>query len=438
MSPTRRFTGLVQEMKTLTSQKQKSVARGVARCVVGGCVVAGLAGWGGAAGAQERTTIVVGKMVMPDGTLRERMGVVISGGKIEKVAPASELPAGSAGSGTYIRLDSAVLSPGLIDVGSSLGATGNTTEAVKPIDPSIRVIDAVDGRDPRLARALRAGITSVMVTPGENNVVCGLAATVRTYSADGRVDGLRVDGPMVFSLGPAVWNADREPTSRPGSLSMLRGALKAAKEGNGDAALTEVVGGVGVKAGEKKPGGTPGPLGKTAAVVKCAQMEDVDGAVRTFGEFGVVPVIQHDADGVQLAQDVAGEGAMAIVGPLTFGSSNRVLSAAGGYAKEGVAVAFAGGTPVIEGAGLRATAALAVRYGLDAAKGRQGMTLSAAKVAGVETKVGSIEVGKDADLVIFSGDPLRLDSRVIEVYVKGERVYSSPTGAAVEGAGDGR
>ena len=64
--------------------------------------------------AQERTTIVAGKMVMPDGTLAEKMGVVIVNGKIEKIAPASELPApsGTAG-GTYLRLDSAVLSPGL-------------------------------------------------------------------------------------------------------------------------------------------------------------------------------------------------------------------------------------------------------------------------------------------------------------------------------------
>ncbi|MGE3109415.1 MAG: amidohydrolase family protein [Phycisphaerales bacterium] len=378
--------------------------------------VVGLLAAGACAGAmaQERTTIVAGKMVMPDGTLAEKMGVVIVNGKIERVAPASELPAG--GEGEYVRIDSAVLSPGLIDVGSSLGAYGNTSETLNPVDPALSVIDAIDASDRKLSHALRAGITSVMVTPADTNVVCGAAATVRTYSSDGRIDALRTDGPMVFSLGPAVWNADREPTSRPGSLSLLRMALKEGKEGKGDTRLSRVV--------SKKLG----------AVVKCAAIEDVDGAERTFGEFGVTPVIQHDGDGVEIAGDIAGEGAMAIVGPLTFTSSARTLSAAAAYSKEGVEVAFCAGTPAGEGAGLRATAALAARYGMAPEKARLGMTLTAAKVAGVADRVGSITAGKDADLVIFSGDPLRLDARVLGVFVKGTRVYSAPPSDSAKGA----
>lgn len=394
-------------------RRRGNVRRGAGVLAIALAMVTGASG----SFAQERTTIVAGKMVMPDGTLAEKMGVVIVNGKIEKIAPASELPApsGTAG-GTYLRLDSAVLSPGLIDLGSSLGAYGNTEEALKPIDPSISVIDAVDASDLRLGRALRAGITSVMVTPSEVNVVSGTAATVRTHVTDGRLDVLRKDGPMIFSLGPQVWNADREPTSRPGSLSLLRGAMKDAKDGKGDARLAQVV--------QKKLG----------AIVRCAETEDVDGAVRTFGEFGLNPVIAHDSDAVQVAEDIAGENVMTIVGPLRFTSSARTLSAAGAYAKQGIGVAFCAGTPAAEGAALRATAALAVKYGLDAAKARQGMTATAAKIAGVDDRVGSIAAGKDADLVIFSGDPLRLDARVLEVYVKGVRVYSAPPSESAEGA----
>jgi len=356
--------------------------------------------------AQERTTIIAGKALMPDGKLVENMGIVFFNGKIEKVAPASELPAPD--KGTYIKLDKAVLSPGLIDLGSALGAWGSNIERVKSVDPQLSAQDAIDPGDAGLSRAMRSGITAIMVVPDEANVVCGTAATVRTWSANGQLDIIRGDGPMIFSLGPAVWNADREPTSRPGSLNLLRAALSDAKVGKGDARLAQVV--------QKKLG----------AIVTCSAQEDVDGALRTFGEFGVTPHIEHNADAVQVAEDIAGDDAvLAIVGPYRFDSTQRVLTGAAAYAKAGVEIAFSAQTPLIEATGLRATAALAVRYGLDSDAARRGLTANAAKIAGVGDKVGSLKSGLDADLVLFSGDPLRLDSKVLAVYVKGVQVYSA-------------
>lgn len=369
---------------------------------------------GASAFAQDRTTIVAGKVMMPDGKLAENTGVVIVGGKIESVGDASKLAA--TGPGTYLKLDGAVLCPGLIDLGSSLGAFGANAERLKPIDPQASVQDAIDPRDAALTRALQAGITSVMVTPVETSIVTGAAATVRTYSADGRLDVLRSDGPIMFALGPNVWNADREPTSRPGSLSLLRDALKQAKAGTGDSRLAQVI--------EKK----------LSAVVSCGAIEDVDGALRTFGEFGILPTIMHTSDAVQAAADLEGGGATAIVGPYSFTSTRRTLEGAAALIKAGVEVAFSAQTPSVEGAGLRATAALAVRSGMDADAARRGMTAVAAKIAGVSDRVGSIAAGKDADLVIFSGDPLRLDSRVLEVYIKGVRVYSAANTDAAGGS----
>jgi len=398
-------------------KQDRTMARGIRDALLAAAAVLLIAA---SVVAQDRTTIVPGKLMMPDGSLVENRGIVIVGGKIERVEEASKLS--PSGPGTFLKLDGAVVCPGLIDLGSSVGAYGSNTERLKPIDPQVSTQDAVDPRDPALTRALRAGITTIMVTPVETSIVTGAAATVRTYSGDGRLDVLRADGPIMFALGPNVWNADREPTSRPGSLALLRDALNEAKAGKGDARLTQVL--------EKK----------LSAVVSCGAIEDVDGAMRTFGEFGIMPTIMHTADAVQVAPDLEGGGAnagvTAIVGPYTFTSTRRTLEGAGAMVKAGVEVAFCAQTPAVEGAGLRVTAALAVRNGMDADAARRGMTAVAAKIAGVADHVGSLAAGKDADLVIFSGDPLRLDSKVLEVYIKGVRVYSAANQDAAGGSDD--
>src|SRR5207249_4438475 len=129
--------------------------------------------------------------------------------------------------------------------------------------------------------------------------------------------------------------------------------------------------------------------------------------------------LAHTADNVQIAGDLP-RGTLVVVGPYSFGAPARVLQGAAALERAGVKVAFSGDTPRNEGNSVRVTAALAVKYGLDAGAARRWMTANAAEAAGVAGRVGKIEAGMDADLVVFSGDPLRLDSRVLGVYIKGE------------------
>ncbi len=372
--------------------------------LIAGAVSLTAGAWG-----QDRTAIICARAVAPDGTLSDLGAVVIAGGKVERLAKADEIKE-QAGL-KIVRHEGAVICPGLIDLCSAIGEFQNNLERAKAVDPSVSAIDAVDPGDPALGRALRAGITAVMITPQPSNVISGVAATVRTWTAGPRVDALRTDGPLVFALGTSVFSTDREPTSRPGALVLLRGALAAARDGKGAARVAQVL------------------AGKLDAIVICEATEDVDGALRTFGEFKLAPHIVHTADAVELAPDLAERGPSrpaTIVGPYTFTSSPRTLEGAGALERAGADVAFTGGTPLGEAAGLRVTAALAVRYGMDAAAARRGLTVGAARVAGVEGRVGSLKPGMDADIVVFSGDPLRLESRVIEVYVNGVRVYTAP------------
>ncbi len=358
--------------------------------------------------AQDRTIIIADRAVAADGTLVPTGAIVISGGKIERLATSADAAQLKEAQQVYRGGSGAVLCPGLIDLRSSLGAFNNNVDRTHPIDPALSVLEAIDPADPALATALAAGITAALITPADNKVVAGTAATVRTFAPDGRLDVLRADGPLVLCLGPSVFNTDREPTSRPGALFLLREALTQAKAGKGDTRLADLL------------------AGKQSAIAVCAAGEDVTAMIRTLAEYHVVPAIVHTPDLVDTVADIKSAGAAVIAGPYSFSSSPRSLAGPAAAAAAGLDLAFAAGTPANEAASLRVCAALAVRYGMDAAAARRAMTSTAARIARVDDRVGAVKPGLDADLVLFSGDPLRLDSRVLEVYIKGQRVYAAP------------
>jgi imidazolonepropionase-like amidohydrolase len=103
-----------------------------------------------------------------------------------------------------------------------------------------------------------------------------------------------------------------------------------------------------------------------------------------------------------------------------------VLLGAAALANAGIDVAFRGGFPESASEALRLTASLAVRHGMDPGAARRAMTSAPAAVAGVADRIGAIAPSKDADIVVFSDDPLRMDAKVLEVYVQGVRVYVAP------------
>ena len=164
--------------------------------------------------------------------------------------------------------------------------------------------------------------------------------------------------------------------------------------------------------------------GRLDALVVCSSQLDVAAMQNVFGELASRLGIVHTADAIDLATDADGVRKPVVVGPYTFTSSRRVLLGAARLADAGVDVAFRGGLPQSAPDALRITASLAVRYGMDPAAARRAMTITPAKVAGLADRIGGLAPGKDADLVVFSRDPLRLDAAVLEVYVEGVRVYA--------------
>lgn len=385
--------------------------------------------WGDAtADAQRPDAIIAGRYLSPDGTLEADAAIVLSSGKIKTIRPADQY----ADALNVVRHEHAVVSPGLIDLRSVLGALVYNRETAYSIDPGVSAVDCVDPHHRDFRAALRAGITTVLISPADNNLVSGAAVSVKTATTD-RDPVLRSDGPLMFALGSTVWQRDRAPTSRIGSLAILRDALEHPQRRPGEPQDRPADNGW-APSGHKRLAAFV--EGRLDGIVVCDEAMDVDAALRTFADIRGSVAMVYTGDVHELGAELAAHHRAVIVGPYDFGMSPRTLATAGAYAGAGASVAFAGGMPRHPGDALRITAALAVRHGMDPAKARQAMTTTAAAVAGVADRVGAIRPGADADLVVFSDDPLRLDARVIEVYVDGVRVYRAGHDSVIRGGGE--
>ncbi len=347
------------------------------------------------------TVVLVGRLLQPDGTLQDRMTVVVRAGRITRVSqeadgdglPLHQLPPES------------VICPGLLELFALPGVVGQAIEDAQTVDPDASPARALDPSHRDFRAALEAGITAVMVGPAATNLVSGVCVTVRTHVPDGRLDMLREDGPLLLAFGDGVWRPDRAPTSRGGAMHELRGLLAQARAGSAHPRLTAAV------------------RGELDAWIACATGEDVAAMELVLGDvrehFGLV--VSQDA--LDVVDDLRSVRAPVVLGPYTMETSRRELLGAATLAEGGGEVAFRAGFPVTGRDALRLTASLAVRHGMDPAAARRAITIAPAKVAGVADRIGSIAPGKDADLVVFSADPLRMDARVLEVYVRGQRVY---------------
>jgi len=364
------------------------------------------------AGANARTVLVADRMVAPDGTLRSNVAVTIDDdGRIGTIrgalmfavpdgADVVELPPGT------------VLAPGLIDLAADWGVPALPAEAARVVEPDVEAADAFDRTDPHLDDAVAAGITATMLTPAPTSLVAGAAATMRTavQDADGNGDpdiepALRTDGPLVLALHSATWMLERAPSSRAGAVRMLRGLLRDAAEGTGPRPLVDLV------------------ADRHDAFVYLESIEDVIALRRLLEPRGIDVAVHVPSDHVDAAREMAGLDWPVVIGPFGPAADPADLFGAVALADAGLPLAIRGGGSGVDPRAMRTTAHLAVRYGLDAATARRALSAVPARIAGVEERVGEIRTGLDADLVLFSDDPLRPDARVLRVWAAGVPVH---------------
>lgn len=326
--------------------------------------------------------------------------------------------------------------PGFIDTHTHLGLHydgqgwegEDTNELTDPVTPGVRAIDAFKVEDPAIQDALAGGVTAAWVTPGSGNVIGGQGATL---SLAGRSFGemvLKAPSGMKSAMGEnpkrVYGTRDKLPKTRLGTAYLLRHALveadnyrarRAADPERTDRNLNwEALARV---------------LERTIPLRTHAHLaDDIRTALAIGREFGVRQVIEHGTEAFKVIDDLLESDVPVSWGPGIVSRQkvelrDRQFRTPGLLAQAGVRVSLMTDHPVMPIQYLVLNAALAVREGMDEAQALRAITLTAAEIAGVEARLGSIEPGKDADLVIWTGHPFEIRQVVEKTIVRGRVVY---------------
>ncbi len=348
--------------------------------------------------------------------------ILLRGGKIVALGASVSAPAGA----RIIDGTGKVVTPGMIDNHSHIGAkVTDLNDSPMLIGPQHRFIDALDLGDPDWKDAVSGGVTTIVTGPGSGENVSGMAVVIKTFGAELGSRMLLEKGGMKFAMGAK--SRDRYPTTSMGVAANLRQYLIKTQEY--------------VQTGKKwedegRKGNPPArDLGyesmaevlakKTYVRAHVHPATDVMTLVRLKDEFGFDLTLHHSTEAYKVAPELAKRGISAVVLPLGPRIGVGEDAMAGPYVlwKAGVKIAMHSDAPVINQKWLRLCAALAMRYGIPEDEALKMVTRNAAEIARVGDRVGSLEVGKDADLVMFDGPWYEPRSRVELVIGDGQVIF---------------
>ncbi|MFT5286651.1 MAG: imidazolonepropionase-like amidohydrolase [Planctomycetota bacterium] len=331
------------------------------------------------------------EILLGDGTTLEEGVILVAGGEIRAVGRGVELPPGT----SLIEHDG-VLTAGLVAAHSYSGSSGGLTDSTRAFLPELHAKYAYNSDHSDFQKALAAGVTTILLAAERTNVAGGLTAAVKT-SGD-RV--LSADKHLQLSLHTTSLWGWREPTSWSGAIAHLDQRMSAGEGSFGEVAAGRLP--VIVEAWNRH---------EVARALDFATRHQLKGALRGGSRAG------------EMVERVVASKLSMIVGPFEVGEDKRHLDSVLALAEAGVPVAFGMQAPENDPVAMRLSAALCVRRGLDSTIAWQGLTRTAADIAGVGNRVGRLERGFDADFVLWSGSPLELTSRVVAVYVDGELAF---------------
>ncbi len=339
--------------------------------------------------------------------------------------------------------------PGMIDAYTRLGlievslvpATVDDDEGSEPITPQVRALDAFNPLSRPVAHARDHGVTAALVGPRAGreyvNVVAGQSALLRLLGT--RADDMVLRAPAglhaTLGEGPKSRYTDRKkmPVSRMGEAALLRAALLEGKEYA--EAWQRYEQKRKAKPDEAKPPDrdlrketlAEAASGRLPLYLHCHRADDILTGLRVAAEFGARAVLVHATEGYKVASEIARAGVPVIAGPVsTIPERMETLEATPEnpaiLARAGVKIAIATGENHLVHH-LPHEAGLAAANGLPEDQALRAITLGAAEILGIADRLGSIETGKEADLVILNGDPLEITTRVEWVIIGGEIVY---------------
>lgn len=338
------------------------------------------------------------------------------------------------------------LLPGFIDAHTHLGlheeaegwAGSDTNEMTDPVTAGVRALDAINPADLAFADALAGGITTVNVNPGSANPIGGLTVAIHTHGRTVDEMVLRSPSGLKSALGenPKRVYGDKKqmPSTRLGTAAVIRKAFVDAQNYLDRHTFAE----------PDKPVARDLTAEALGLVLTgeipwrqhCHRADDIATAIRIADEFGFQLVIDHGTEAHLIADLIAAKGIPVLIGPLFTTRSKvelrqRSLANPGRLAASGVEISIITDHPVVPINFLVHQATLAVKEGLDRDTALRAITINPARVLGLDDRIGSIAVGRDADLVLWSGDPLDVMQRASVVVIGGRQVYSYDSATAV-------
>jgi imidazolonepropionase-like amidohydrolase len=409
-------------------------ARVISMCRCGGVRAAGvvamlLALGVGPAAAQ---VVVYGETVYPVTGPPIRDGVVVvQDGRIAAIGPASEIevPEGLG------ELRAKVVTPGLIDARATVGLTGllnqrqdqDQLERSAPIQPQLRALDAFNIHDPLIEWVRSFGVTTIHTGHAPGELISGQTMVIKTWGNTVDEAVLRPSAMVAATLGEdARKEGDKSPGTRAKMMAMLRESFH---EAQAYAVRLE-------SPDEEKRPGRNLKLDVLLRVldrelpllVSAHRAQDIANALRLAREFGIRVILDGGAESYLLAEEIAAAGVPVIVHPLQSRSAGEMKNASwetpARLKEAGIPIALQSGyeSYVPKTRVLLFEAAIAVANGLSFENALAAATIDAARLLGVDDRVGSLEVGKDGDLALYDGDPFEYTTHCVGVVINGEVV----------------
>lgn len=353
--------------------------------------------------------------------------VLIDNGKIVALGENIEIPKDA----EIIDAKGKYILPGFIDAHTHVGILeeiyqvegDDVNEETDPITPQMRAIDGVNPYDIGFEDALSGGVTTVMIAPGSANVIGGLVCILKTAgeSYDERIVTTEAGLKVAFGENPKRVYGDEKkmPYTRMGSIALLREAFVEAENylnRDEDDKSRDL----------KNENMVKALKGKIPLRAHAHRADDILAALRIAKEFNLKIVIEHCTEGHKIIGELKKDNISCVVGP-SFGNRAKVelkessFKTPGILAKEKLNVALTTDHPEIPIQYLNICAGLATREGMDEKDALKAITINPAKILEIDDRVGSIKVGKDADIVIWQGYPLDLRSKPSEIFVKGKK-----------------
>ncbi len=362
--------------------------------------------------------------------------VVVTDGRISAVGgPDTPVPDGA----RVVDVTGSWVLPGFVEAHGHVGVyeegegwSGNdSNEMTDPNGAKLRALDAIDIEEQGFRDALLGGITTVVVKPGSGNPIGGRTVAIKTWggrTVDEQLISNDVSVKSALGENPKRVYGDKKqlPSTRLGVAAVLREAFVQAQDYAAKRAEAAAEG----KAFERD-------LGKEtlAAVLAgellldqhCHRHDDIATAIRLAEEFGYGLVVNHGTEAHKIADVLAEKNIPVIFGPMLTTRSkvelrDRAIGNLALIARAGVRVALTTDHPVVAIENLRLQAILGVREGLPPDVALAALTVNPAEILRLHGRVGAVEMGRDGDLVVWSGDPLALESRVQRVFIEGRDV----------------